>query len=110
MTTIQRIEQKHNKKRRTRFLIWIMTLSVVILSLSAQAAPKSEKDVIQYTTLTVSAGDTIWGLAADINELYYQNELSMRALVNHIKEVNELKSVVIIEGQTLKVAINLESH
>lgn len=107
MTTIQRIEQKHNKKRRTRFLIWIMTLSLVILSLSAQAAPKSEKDMVQYTTLTVSAGDTIWGIAADINHIYYQNEFSMHSLVNHIKEVNELNSVVIIEGQTLKVATNL---
>lgn len=110
MTTIQRIEQKHNKKRRSRFLIWIMALSIVILSLSAQASPKSEADVIQYTTLTVSAGDTLWELAQDVNKMYYQNELNIRELVAHMRETNNLNSVVIIEGQTLKVATNLDTH
>lgn len=110
MTTIQRIEQKHNEKRRSRFLIWIMTLSIVILSLSAQASPKSEQDIIQYTTLTVSAGDTLWELAEDVNQMYYQNELNIRELVTHMRETNNLNSVVIIEGQTLKVATNLNGH
>jgi LysM repeat protein len=110
MTTIKRIEQKHNQKRRNRFLIWIMALSIVILSLSAQADPKTEQDLIQYATLTVTAGDTIWGLAEDVNQMYYQNEMNMRDLVTHIQDTNDLNSVVIIEGQTLKVATNLNGN
>lgn len=108
MTTIKRIEQKHNQKRKSRFIIWVIVALVILLSIQAQAAPKTEIDIQQYTILTVSAGDTIWELAEDVNRLYYQNQLDLHDLVKHIREVNHLNSVVIREGQTLKVATNFE--
>lgn len=109
MTSIQRIEQKHNQKRRSRFLVWIIAVAVIVLTISAQAAPKTEQDLVQFTTLTVSEGDTIWELAEDINRIYYENTYSMHDLVKHIRDTNHLNSVVIIEGQTLKVATNLSA-
>lgn len=110
MTTIQRIERKYNQKRRSRFLVWIIAVAILVLGISAQASPKTQEDIIAYTTLTVSAGDTIWELAEDVNLLYYENQLDMHDLVKHIRDVNGLNSVVIIEGQTLKVATNLSNE
>lgn len=107
MTNIQRIEKKHIQKRRTRLTIWVVLVAIALLSLGAQANTPKEEDKIHYTTLVVSEGDTIWGLAEEINQLYYNNQFDLNDLVKHIRDVNQLDSVVINSGQELSVAMDL---
>lgn len=107
MTNIQRIEKKHIQKRRTRLTIWVVLVAIILLSLGAQANTPKEEDKIHYTTLIVSEGDTLWDLAEDINQLYYSNEFDLNDLVKHMREVNQLNSVVINVGQELSVAMDL---
>lgn len=107
MTNIQRIEKKHIQKRRTRLTLWIALVAIILLSLGAQANTPKEEDKIHYTTFTVSEGDTIWELAEEVNQIYYNNRFDLKDLVKHIREVNQLNSVVINVGQELYVAMDL---
>lgn len=107
MTSIQRIEKKYKKKRNMNLTLWVVVIAVILLSIGAQANSPTEEDRIHYTTLIVAEGDTLWELAENVNRLYYNNAYDLNDLVKHLREFNHLNSVVIVEGQTLTVAMDL---
>ncbi len=107
MTKLQLIELKHKEKRRHKFVVWIIASLLIMLSLSTYATPKTAGDLDTYVTVTVSTGDTLWEIADHVNQLYYENQLNLNDLVEHLKSVNHLRSVVIQEGQELKVSTNI---
>lgn len=83
----------------TRFIISI-SLIVCMLSffISMVTSKVFSATPIEYDTIIVSEGDTLWGIAltleGDISENIY-----------NIKEVNNLDSSIIYEGQELLVPI-----
>lgn len=72
--------------------------------------PKTAADLPHYTEVTVASDDTLWAIANRVNEMYYHNELNVKQIIEHLQNTNHLRSVVIHEGQTLKVATNLENE
>lgn len=110
MTRIEKIEQKYKRRRNRKWIIWIIASFIITLNLSAQASPKTAADLDRYVSVTVTPGDTLWEIAEDVNALYYQNTMDPRKIVEHMTEVNQIQSVVIQEGQTLKVSMSLGEH
>lgn len=109
MTRIEKIEQKYKRRRTYRFIVWIIASLLITVTLTAQASPKTAADLERYVTVTVSPGDTLWEIAENVNERYYQNQLDPRKIVNHMTELNDIHSVVIHEGQHLKVSVTLSN-
>lgn len=52
-----------------------------------------------YIDVVVKPGDTLWGIAERVSD----GQRDLRAVVDQIREINGLKSVVLRPGQTLKV-------
>lgn len=109
MSSLKTIEKKYQHKRKHKFFIWVIACLIFVFSFSAQAMPKSAADLPQYTQVTVGQDDTLWAIANRVNALYYDNELNVKQLIVHLQNTNELRSVVIHEGQVLKVSTNLEN-
>lgn len=83
----------------TRFIISISLIVCMLSFLISMATSKVfSATPIEYDTIIVSEGDTLWGIAltleGDISENIY-----------NIKEVNNLDSSIIYEGQELLVPI-----
>ena len=55
----------------------------------------------QYETVQVCAGDTLW----DIAGRYTTDKQDVREVVYQIREVNQLASTSLTEGQTIKVPV-----
>ena len=64
-------------------------------------APVSGDSIPEYTTIVVTKGDTLWGIARNIAR---ENE-DIRNKINEIKELNNISSDLRI-GQELKIRIN----
>ena len=72
-------------------------LLLVVARLSAGAAPMTPS-VPARAVMTVQPGDTLWSIAQRA-----QPNSDPRPVVDHLRKVNHLNSVVLSPGQTLKV-------
>lgn len=110
MRSLKTIEKKYQQKRKHKFFVWVIACLIFVFSFSAQAMPKTAADLPQYTQVTVGHDDTLWAIANRVNALYYDNTLNVKQIITHLQSTNSLRSVVIHEGQVLKVATNLEDE
>lgn len=110
MSSLKTIEKRYQKKRKNKFFIWVIACLIFVFTFSAQAMPKTAADLPQYTEVTVAHDDTLWAIANRVNELYYHDQMNIKQLIEHMQTTNNLRSVVIHEGQVLKVATNLEDE
>ncbi len=90
----QRHLQKKYRKRRICFL-FAVCLSVFLL-VSTVAFASGDSGNMEYLPVAVETGDSLWSLAAE----YYPN-MNRRTAMSQIREVNNLESSDIYEGDIL---------
>lgn len=80
-----------------RFII-SMTLIICIISFftSMLSSKVFSATAIKYDEITVSAGDTLWKIALNIDGDVNKN-------VHKLKEINNLESSIIYEGQKILI-------
>lgn len=85
--------------------IFIILLVIFILSLICAKASLSHKEM-EYTTLYVTNGDTLWSIAKDLqkNNVYYKGK-DIRDIVANIKDINNLESSNLYINQELMIPI-----
>ena len=83
-------------KRPERLVMSIVIVILVAIGIFGFQNVSLGDSIPEYVTITVSRGDTLWTIARD----YYQ-EKDVRAIVEEIKEINNLKNSNIKVGQEL---------
>lgn len=85
--------------------LFVILLVIFVLSLICAKASLSHREV-EYTTLYVTSGDTLWNIANDlqINNSYYKGK-DIREIVSSIKDMNNLKSSNLYVNQELIIPI-----
>lgn len=81
---------------------FIISISIIVCLLSFFFSMATSKvfsaEPIEYDTITVSEGDTLWGIALELNGDVSEN-------IYNIKEINNLDGSIIYEGQELIIPI-----
>lgn len=90
---------------RRKFRRGIILLAILVLGFFyCMTNVSSSETIMNYKTITVNKGDTLWSIASYEQEQngYYKDE-DIRNIVLNIKKVNNLKSSNLNEKQTLKI-------
>ena len=82
--------------------IAVVVLAIImVFSISGLVFETNELQYTKTTEVYVRPGDTLWSIAANVNSGRYNNH----KIVLEIKELNKLKSSLIIPGQKIKVPV-----
>ena len=84
---------------------WI--IAIIIMSGSLNETFSLAEQEPQLLEIQVEKGDTLWGIAQDLNNTVFNHEHDLRYLIYVIEEANDLNSPVIQPGQILKVPLDL---
>ena len=90
---------------RKKFRRGIILLAILVLGvLFCMKNVSSSETIIDYKTITVNKGDTLWSIASyEQEENGYYKDADIRDIVYNIKKVNNLKTSNLSEKQTLKI-------
>lgn len=83
------------------------TLALIILLIPFYIYKKANSqnaNKINYIYVTVESGDTLWKIA----KKHKTDNQDIRKLVYEIRKANNLESLIIYPGQTIKVPIDAE--
>lgn len=85
---------------------WIIAIFIMSGSLNetfslAEAEP-------QQIEVQVEKGDTLWGIAQEINTTVFNHDYDVRHLIYAIEEANGLKNAIIHPGQILVIPLDLK--
>lgn len=84
---------------------WIIAIIIMSGSLNETFSLAQQKP--QLLEIQVEKGDTLWGIAQDLNNTVFNHAHDLRYLIYVIEEANDLNSPVIQPGQILKVPLDL---
>lgn len=93
-----------NKKKFVKAILLIIVLTIgIVLIMTSEAFSHQE---IKYKSVSVIYGDTLWDIAKieQKNNEYYK-EKDIRDIIQNIKNINNLTSSSLKEGQTLEIPI-----
>jgi LysM repeat protein len=97
---------KRNSKKRVRlvnkrrFVTVVVTfLMIIMASVSVIGSAISEEVPVQYTSLIVQRGDTLWSIASE----YGPGNMDIREYINEIEKVNVIENSFLAEGQELRL-------
>ena len=90
-----------NKFVKSIIVIIGFTILIIILLTNKTYSHKE----INYKTIYVASGDTLWNIAKEeqINNTYYEGK-DLREIVDNIKGINKLTSLNLKVGQKLLIA------
>lgn len=85
--------------RRGRVVVVVMALLVVLLAgmfISAGSVATEQPEATEI--VLVGEGETLWDLAAAVAD-----DGEVQSMINHIKDLNDLESGMLVAGQQLRV-------
>lgn len=84
---------------------WI--IAIIIMSGSLNEAFSLAEDKPQLLEVQVEKGDTLWGIAQELNNTVFNHEYDLRHLIYAIEEANGLENAIIHPGQNLVIPLDL---
>jgi len=95
----------NHKKFRKSLILSALIILGILFNIKNTA---SSEEAINYKTITVNSGDTLWSIAEyeQAQNEYYKNS-DIRKVVSSIKQVNNLSSCNLVESQNLLIPTNL---
>ena len=90
-----------------RSVVVLLLFIITLIVLSSKASfSHTDKQMLDYTTINVIYGDTIWDIASSQqeNNPYYEGK-DVRYIVYDIKQINSLQTGNLVVGQELKIPI-----
>jgi len=91
---------KVNGKRLFVNILFVLGLFIIFNILTSQIFGKKE---IKTTDITIKSGDTLWGISSNICK--EDSSLNIQEVIYDIKEINNLTSSDIIEGNVIQVPV-----
>lgn len=93
-----------NIKKFVRSILIILGLTIAIILLISKASYSNKE--VEYITLCVSKGDTLWSIAKSNQESneYYRGK-DVRYIINDLIRINELSGSNIIADQELIIPV-----
>ena len=93
-----------NIKKFVRSILIILGLTIAIILLISKASYSNKE--VEYKTLCVSTGDTLWSIAKSNQESneYYRGK-DVRYIINDIIRINEINGSNIITDQKLIIPV-----
>lgn len=90
-----------NKVIRNIIILNIIILGIIFFNNISLSSTK-----INYKTIYISQGDTLWSIAKEEQEKneYFKNK-DIREIIYQIKEINQLKSSYLLSNQKLEIPI-----
>lgn len=98
-----KIKIVNHRKFRSRIILVVFILSCIVFNINNSV---SSEEKIEYKTVTVSNGDTLWSIAKseqETNQYYEKNDI--REIISNIKEINNLNSSNLYSEQNLKIPV-----
>lgn len=92
---------KHKKNKSKKIIQNIVLMLAIFLIFSTFINVSLGKDKLTTKTIVVDSGSTLWNIANNICE--NNPELNVQNVIIQIKNLNNLKSSMIYEGQELKI-------
>ncbi len=80
----------NHKKFRRRIILVVFIICCVLFNIKNTASSEAK---VEYKTITVCSGDTLWSIAKvqQTENKYYENS-DIREIVSSIREINKLDS------------------
>lgn len=92
-----------NTKKFIRSLILIFLICFILSFVLAKSSFSYTK--LEYKTLYVKSGDTLWNIANSLQNTDYYRGKDVRFIISDIKEINNLNNSNISINQELKIPI-----
>ena len=108
MTKNKKIRPKHYKANRNRILFYLLSMITVCFltmimvfshSLMTNANERRSSGDRIYSSILIKDGDTLWSIADE----YKPDEVSTKAYIQSLKDINQIKSDMITSGNYLIV-------
>lgn len=91
----------NHRKFRRRVILIVFILCCIVFNIKNSASSEAK---IEYKTITVSSGDTLWTIAQREQERNkYYEEKDVREIISDIKDINNLKSSNLSVEQNLNI-------
>ena len=90
-------------KRFVRSILIVLGI-ITILSLMLMNTTLSHKE-IEYKIIYVSEGDTLWNIAAELQNSNYYKGKDIRYIIEDIVKINNLDSKSLMANQKLEIPI-----
>ena len=93
----------NHRKFRSRIILVVFILSCIVFNINNSV---SSEEKIEYKTVTVSNGDTLWSIAKseqETNQYYEKNDI--QEIISNIKKINNLDSSNLYSEQNLKIPV-----
>lgn len=108
--------QKHSTRKASNKSIpacfWMALFSwiiaIIIMSGSLNEAFSLAEVEPQQIEIQVEKGDTLWGIAQEINTTVFNHDYDVRHLIYAIEEANSLDNAIIHPGQILVIPLDLK--
>ncbi len=93
----------NHRKFKRRIILIVFIVSCILLNINNTV---SSEDKIEYKTLTITRGDTLWSIAKTEQETnrYYKDK-DIREIISNIKKINNLDSSNLYIEQNLKIPV-----
>ena len=93
----------NHRKFRKRFILIVFILCCIVFNIKNSASSEAK---IEYKTITVSNGDTLWTIAEkEQKRNKYYEEKDVREIISDIKAINNLQSSNLSVEQNLNIPI-----
>ncbi len=96
--TYKRTSYREKARRQRRTLLIMVMAMIIAFSLGVFAVAD---DGIDFVTVTVSSGDTLWNLCAP----YKPERMDLRDFIEKVKYENNMESSEIFMGQELMIPV-----
>lgn len=96
-----------NMKKFARSIVVLIGIVIAITFLLTKATlSHNDKEKIDYATISVAQGDTLWQIATNQQQNNpYFTEKDVRFIVSELRKINNLNNCNLQVGQELKVPI-----
>lgn len=95
-----------NKYRFVFSISFLLFLFFFIIGVACNSFDVMGEEISDYITIEVESGDTVWDIAKEINDEFFDHKMDTRKISYAISEENNLEDYFIYPGQKLLVPLN----
>ena len=88
-----------NKRRFFTFITVTLLILIVLVTLVTTSNISHSQEEINYNEYRVGKGDTLW----KISDYYSYGSMDIREFIYKIRELNDMKTSAIYEGDIIKI-------
>ena len=95
-----------NKYRFVLSISFLLFLLFFIIGIACNSFDVMGEEISDYVMIEVELGDTVWDIAKEINEEFFDHKMDTRKISYAISQENNLENYFIYPGQKLLIPVN----